>query len=149
MRSLVFVLSLLIGSMQLASAGNNCTTHDKDFESFLDRFKNDEPFQKTRIVFPLKMSSTEPDANGKMKEALANLTLKEIKDKSILIIRGRAEAAELMGGEGKLCEQEPDVKDDLATFMQHSCHTDVYAYKYEFVRKNGCWFLQSLATSGS
>lgn len=149
MRSIIFMISLLFGAPTFAAADDNCGSHDKNFESFLDRFKNDKTFQKSRIIYPLQLSSTQPDANGKMAQEIKKLSLKEINDKSILIIRGRSEAAELMGGEGKLCEQGPKVKGNRATLIQHSCHTDVYGYTYDFVLRNGCWFLQGFSVSQS
>jgi hypothetical protein len=143
------MFSLLIGTTSFADADDHCSTSDKNFVTFIDRFKNDKAFQKSRIIYPLQLSSTQPDANGKMAREIKKLTLKEINDQSILIIRGRSEAAELMGGEGQLCEQGPSIKGETASLIQHSCHTDVYGYTYNFVLKEGCWFLQDFSLSQS
>ena len=149
MRYIIFMFSLLIGASSFAATDDNCSSHDKNFESFIDRFKNDKAFQKSRIIYPLQMSSTQPDDNGKMAREIKKLSLKEINNQSIVIIRGRSEAAELMGGEGQLCEQGPIIKGDRASLIQHSCHTDVYGYTYDFVLKDGCWFLQAFSLSQS
>ncbi len=78
-----------------------------------------------------------------------SLSAQDIQAGRIQLIRGNAEAAQLAQGEGKLCEDEPAVQGDHATFIQYySCHTDIYGDKYEFVRKDGCWFLQHVAASG-
>ncbi len=149
MRYMIFMFTLLIGTTSFAAADDNCSSDDTNFVSFIERFKNDKAFQKSRIIYPLQMSSTQPVDNGKMVREIKKLTLKEINDQSILIIRGRSEAAELMGGEGQLCEQGPTIKGDRASLIQHSCHTDVYGYTYDFVLKEGCWFLQAFSLSQS
>lgn len=148
MRSLLIMLSLFMGAAQAASAADTCSAPDANFAAFLDRFKNDQAFQRERILYPLQFTSSEPDAKGGTLETKASLTQKDIQDRAIRIIIGRTEAAPLKGGEGALCEEEPRISGDHATFVQYSCHTDVYGYEFEFVRKQGCWFLQRLATSG-
>ncbi len=148
MRSIVVLLSLFIGSTPLASATDVCSTPDSDFAAFLDRFKNDKAFQKTRVIYPLQMSSSEPDGHGGIVETKGSLSAQEIQARRMVVIRGNDEAAKLAQGEGKPCEDEPVVQGDRATFVQYSCHTDVYGDKYEFVRKDGCWFLQHVAASG-
>ncbi len=143
MRSMLVVLSLIIGS-PLASAAEACSAPDTDFSAFLNRFKNDKSFQKTRVIYPLQMSFSQPD----VADTTMSLSAQDILARRMVLIRGKAEAAQLAQGEGKLCEDKPEVQGDRATFIQYSCNTDVYGDKYEFVRKDGCWFLQRVAASG-
>ncbi len=143
MRSMLVLLSLVIGS-PLVSAADACSAPDPDFAKFLDRFKNDKAFQKTRIIYPLQMSFSQPD----VADTTMSLSAPDLQARRLVLIRGKAEAAQLGQGEGKLCEDKPAIQGDRANFIQYSCHTDVYGDKYEFVRKDGCWFLQHVAASG-
>lgn len=145
LRGAITVAIVIAGS----SNADACSKPDRSFRAFLARFKSDIAFQRQRIADPLVASSSEPDANGVMKEEHATLTARQVRDRPGGIIRGPSEAARLQGGEGQLCERDPVVHGDHATFTQYSCHTDVYGDTYEFVRHHGCWYLERLSTSGA
>jgi len=133
----------------VSSNSGACAKPDRSFRAFLTRFKSDVAFQRQRIVDPLIVSASEPDANGVMKEERTAMSAAQVRDRREGIIRGPAEAAKLRAGEGRLCERGPVVRGHRATFTQYSCHTDVYGDTYEFVRRDGCWYLERLSTSGA
>jgi hypothetical protein len=131
------------------SGANACSPPDRSLRAFLTRFKSDAAFQRQRVVDPLPVTSSEPDAGGIMREEHTTLDAAHVRARPGGIIRGPSDAAKLRGGEGRLCERGPVVHRDHATLIQYSCDTDVYGDTYEFVRVRGCWYLERLSTSGA
>jgi len=143
MLRVVAAVVVMIALGENAWAGQRCDRPDASFGIFLTRFKNDLLFRESRLVIPLQYSLTDPEKTTKER-----LTLEQIRARKMEIICGAACAARLKGTEGQLCEAGPTVKGNRAEFIQYSCGTDVYGDTYHFVRNNGCWFLQSLESSG-
>jgi hypothetical protein len=100
-------------------------------------------FRESRLITPLQYSLTDPEKTTK-----EQLSLEQTRARKLQIICGDACAARLKGTEGQLCEESPKVKGDSAEFVQYSCGTDVYGDAFHFVRKNGCWYLRGLDSSG-
>jgi len=136
-------LLITIGLGGLAWAESKCERPDSNFRDFLSRFKNNPSFRESRLILPLQYSETDPEKTTK-----EQLSLKQIRARKLQIICDDACAARLKGTEGQLCENRPQVKGNTAEFIQYSCGTDVYGDTFHFVRKNGCWFLRSLDSSG-
>ena len=140
---LLATLLITIGLSGLTWAENTCERPDSNFRDFLSRFKNNALFRDSRLITPLQYSLTEPEKTTK-----EWLSLEQIRARNLQIICDNACAARLKGTEGQLCEEGPKVEGNSAEFVQYSCGTDVYGYTFHLVRKNGCWFLQSLDVSG-
>jgi hypothetical protein len=121
-----------------------CESPDRDFASFLDRFKEDPTFRESRLQLPLDWHSFDGE-----KTTSQSLSLDEIHRRAIMLVVDRRTAEERRGGEGALCESVPEVDGDRARFGQFSCNTDVYAYSFEFHRVDGCWRLARLEQGGS
>jgi hypothetical protein len=140
-----FLATLLvtIGLGGTAWAESKCDRPDSNFRDFLSRFKNNPSFQESRLITPLQYSLTDPEKTTK-----EQLSLEQIRSRKLQIICGAACAARLKGTEGQLCEEAPKVKGNSAEFVQYSCGTDVYGDTFHFVRKNGCWYLRGLDSSG-
>lgn len=137
-RIAAFGVTIAIGGSALA-----CDPADASFRAFLARFKNDGAFRESRLTLPLEFSFTDPEGTTHER-----LSLAEIRERKMQIIRDDARAAELAGTEGQVCEGVSEEKKDSAVFFQSSCNTDVYGDAYYFVRRKGCWFLQRVEASG-
>lgn len=136
----VVIMIMLAGS---AWAEQQCDRPDSNFRDFLSKFKNNPTFRESRLITPFQYSLTDPERTTKER-----LSLEQIRARKLQIICGDACAARLKGTEGQLCEESPKVKGDSAEFVQYSCGTDVYGDAFHFVRKNGCWYLRGLDSSG-
>lgn len=133
----------MIGLGGNAWAESKCDRPDSSFNVFLSRFKNNPSFRESRLITPLQYSLTDPEKTTK-----EQLSLEQIRARRMQIICGNACAARLKGTEGQLCEEGAKVKGNSAEFVQYSCGTDVYGDSFHFVRKNGCWYLRGLDSSG-
>jgi len=136
-------LTVMIGLGGNAWAESKCDRPDSSFNVFLSRFKNNPSFRESRLITPLQYSLTDPEKTTK-----EQLSLEQIRARRMQIICGNACAARLKGTEGQLCEEGAKVKGNSAEFVQYSCGTDVYGDSFHFVRKNGCWYLRGLDSSG-
>ncbi len=126
-----------------AMAEQVCASPDASFGKFLVRFKNDKAFRESRLVLPLQTTLTDPESTSK-----ESLSLRQIRERQMRIIIGDADARELKGTEGQLCETPAIVNKNRAQYGQHSCETDVYEKVFYFVRKDGCWMLKQVHASG-
>lgn len=57
---MVAVLVAGTGTVAGASTGDTCAAPDKDFASFLERFREDRAFRESRLLLPLAFRSSEP-----------------------------------------------------------------------------------------
>ena len=127
LRKSAFMLIIAL-SCQMATASDSCERPDSSFGSFLVRFKNDKLFRESRLLLPLHFSYA--DSAGTTKE---EISLTQIRERKMAIIRGDADAHRLKGSEGTLCESDPIIKKNQATFGQYSCGTDVYTVTVKLV----------------
>jgi hypothetical protein len=143
MRLQVIALTAAVLLSPSAFASASCPRADANFGTFLKRFKNDAAFRESRLILPLQTSYSAPG-----EKSTQSLTLKQIRHRKMRIIRGDADARAMRNTEASLCESTPLVKRDHATFGQYSCGTDVYSSGYHFERRNGCWMLARITSSG-
>jgi len=123
-----------------AFASNACPQPDKNFGSFLSKFKSDVRFRESRLILPLQQSYSDPDGKSTSFSSLKDL-------RTGAIILNEVHDGEMANTDGRVCESRPSIKGNRASFAQHSCDTDAYSHTYYFIRKNGCWMLEKKASS--
>ncbi len=132
-----------------ANAGQTCGHRDPSFTAFLKRFKSDLEFRYSRLVLPMRFSEFDPQSamSNVMVTHYSSMTLAQLRSTGRLRIAADPHATN-SGDEGDVCEDQPKVGKNTATFVQYTCHTDIFSHTYHFVRSNGCWFLRNVEEAG-
>jgi hypothetical protein len=123
--------------------GKVCVRPDASFAAFLKRFKTDPTFRRTRFILPLRYTEQGP---GEVSTKFLSLEQLKIYEASLIV----ADPAVTNTGdrETDVCEDPPHVTGNAATFIQYTCHSDLHAETFHFVRRRGCWFLKDLERAG-
>lgn len=139
------VLTLVaFASAGVAQDRASCRHSDLSFQQFLVRFRSDRDFQIGRANLPLRYSERGPENY----HAIRFLSMSELKARQNgLIVRDPA-ATNTGDGETDTCEDRPQVGRRVATLVQYSCHSDLFSNKFRFVKRQGCWFLTDMMSSG-
>jgi len=140
---LAILLAMLAASKAVAAPALACPKPDLTFAAFFYKFKNQQNFRESRLVLPLVIASRDNS-----KTNITRYSAAQIHSNRMRLIRGEAAARELSDTEGRLCEGKPKVGRNHAQITQSSCETDVYSDLYSFLRRDGCWFLEKIETSG-
>jgi hypothetical protein len=131
-------------SAGLAQDRTGCLHPDLGFRQFLVYFRSGRDFQISRVDFPLRYNERGPDNYSSTKY----LTIGELKARQNgLIVRDPA-ATNTGDSETDTCEDKPQLGRRFATLVQYSCHSDLFSNKFRFVRRQGCWFLTNMTSSG-
>jgi hypothetical protein len=124
-------------SASLAQDRTGCLDPDLSFQQFLVHFRSDRDFQISRVDLPLRYSERGPENYSSTKF----LSMGELKARQNgLIVRDPA-ATNTGDSETDTCEDKPQLGRRFATLLQDS-------NKFRFVRRQGCWFLTNMTSSG-
>lgn len=129
MRLLVLVLSLLPG---LVFAQANCPV---SFEQFLSKFEVDRTFQQQNIIYPLKHSFVDLDAQPEPRAVAKPLSKTEVATRNSPIYPSAAHQRELNLGKKVKLESKT-----LALVRLQKPDTG-YLLIYRFKEIRGCWKL--------
>jgi len=142
-KQVAVLLALIWLACVPALAGPTCARPDASFAAFLARFKTDAAFRERRLVLPLRLIERGPgDVSTK------NLSLAQVRIYGAGLIVADPAANNTGDRETDVCEDGPHLARNAATFIQYTCHSDVYGKTFHFVRRHGCWFLKRLDWAG-
>jgi hypothetical protein len=131
-------------SAALAQDRTGCLHPDLSFQRFLAHFRSDRDFQISRVNLPLRYSERGPDNYASEKF----LSMSELKVRQNGLVVQNPAATNTGDRETDACEDKPQVGRRVATLVQYSCHSDLFSHKFRFVRRQGCWFLTNMMSSG-
>ncbi len=115
-------------------AGVWCSHPDTSFREFLLHFRSNEDFRLGRTRIPLRYVEWGPESRKSTR--LLPLAELKVRQKGMM---PQDLAANSGNRETDACEDKPQAGRATATFMQYSCHSDLFSTKYHFIKRQGCW----------
>ncbi len=133
----IFIMLLLVIFPTAASAVVECSTPDRSFKAFLQRFEQDIKFQHSRLVLPLVFRSGDYTMTDVVIELVDLGKVEKLDYSLILSLQGRT--AENVSESILL-----STKRYVEVFHDGPPESDLYRMLYKFRNIEGCWFLEEV-----
>ncbi len=133
----LFVLAMMIILPTTAFSVVQCSTPDRSFKGFLQRFEESIKFQRSRIVLPMVARFGDYTMTNVVIELWSLEKLKNLDYPLILSLQGRKK-------EHVMESIVLSTKRYAEVFHDGPPESDLYRVLYKFRNIGGCWFLEEM-----